>query len=235
LEGGELLIPKLNRVFKYACNGKYSQKDIKRLISKVMINKENGCWEYIGPLCRQSGYGHFACNGKTYLSHRVSYEIFIGKIISRGIYVCHKCDNRKCINPDHLFLGTQKDNMKDMSNKGRRAVGEKNGASKLTWERVNNIRKLWNTGKYTQRQLSKESQVVFQNVSFIIMNKTWYDRNYKRTYFENKGTSKLNWEKVNKIRKLWLTNKYTQTQLGKMFNVVSSVISRIVNNKIWIV
>lgn len=81
------------------------------------IEKRNGCWIWKKD-CYPNGYGYGCFNGKNEYAHRVSYQHFIGPI-ERGKYICHKCDIKNCINPDHLFLGTPKDNMQDAKSKGR--------------------------------------------------------------------------------------------------------------------
>ncbi len=77
----------------------------------------NGCWEWTGSLNRPNGYGQFGFNDKLWKSHRFSAK-YIGNMDIDNLYVCHKCDNPKCVNPDHLFVGTQFDNMKDRYAKG---------------------------------------------------------------------------------------------------------------------
>lgn len=95
-----------------------------RFWNKVDKETESGCWEWVGST--RNGYGCIRPIGVTKYSHRVSWELHNGPIPD-GLWVLHKCDNRKCVNPDHLFLGTNQDNVNDKMSKGRGPVGARNG------------------------------------------------------------------------------------------------------------
>jgi hypothetical protein len=89
------------------------------------VKSESGCWEWIGGKY-VGGYGVFYFRGKKRGAHRVSYILYVGEILN-GLSVCHKCDNPSCVNPNHLFLGTQLDNVRDMFSKGRGILPDCNG------------------------------------------------------------------------------------------------------------
>lgn len=92
--------------------------------------------------------------------------------------ILHKCDNRICVNPDHLFEGTAKDNTKDMLNKNRMAKGEGHGNTLLKYEQILEIRELYKTGNYTQYKLSEIYNVTQSCISQIIRKRNWkYGRN----------------------------------------------------------
>lgn len=97
--------------------------------------KDNGCWEWIGSRDRK-GYSRFGIKTKAY---RYSYEKFKGKI-PQNMSICHSCDNKGCVNPNHLFLGTNEENQEDKVKKNRQAKEESHGRSKLTRENVIDIR-----------------------------------------------------------------------------------------------
>lgn len=135
------------------------------------VNKTKNCWEWIGAKT-DFGYGMIKRKGRKVVMHRFSWELHKGKI-PKGLFVLHKCDNPPCVNPDHLFLGTQKDNMQDMFKKGRanHKSGEKAPHSKLKDVQINKIRELWKTGKYVQREIAKVFSIDQSLVSMIVNNK----------------------------------------------------------------
>jgi hypothetical protein len=113
---------------------------IKRRIElNITIVPETNCWDWQKQRDK-NGYGVMTVGDKPLRAHRIAYEEFVGKI-EDGLHVLHRCDNPSCINPEHLFLGTNAENMKDKVNKGRHAFGEKSGSAKLTEEQVIEIKK----------------------------------------------------------------------------------------------
>lgn len=112
-----------------------------RLLAKAARPDDDACWFWRGALGGGGrAYGVVQIDGKRYYAHRVAYELFVGPIPS-GLHVLHRCDVPRCINPTHLFLGTQVDNNADREAKGRTARGEQTGHAKLTAVEVDEIRR----------------------------------------------------------------------------------------------
>lgn len=132
---------------------------------------DNECWNWLG-VCNNKGYGKIKINQKDISAHRFSWELHFGKI-PKDLYICHHCDNPPCVNPNHLFLGTSKDNIDDMKNKNRQAKGENNGNSKLTSKQVEEIKRLYYEGKITQIEIAKIFNVAHTTILNINRNKTW--------------------------------------------------------------
>jgi hypothetical protein len=137
------------------------------------VRKGSGCWEWIGGI-NSTGRGMFWLDGKTVKAHRVSYELNIAPI-PNGKLVLHNCDNGKCVRPEHLFLGTFKDNTQDMFGKGRNNTpkGDKHWNAKLTATDVNVIRGLYLTTDITQKEIAKRFNISSPTVSEIITRKLW--------------------------------------------------------------
>lgn len=114
------------------------------------IENENGCFICTSHKGTKQGYYNLRRNKRTLKMHRVLYEELFGKI-PEGLVIRHKCDNPSCINPEHMELGTQKDNIHDMSKRNR------HGRTKLTREQVNDMRKKWKENKYNHYyEIAKE-------------------------------------------------------------------------------
>jgi len=141
-----------------------------RFESKIMPIPQTGCWEWIGTIV--NGYGQFRLKNKGVRAHRVSYCAYVSEF-NKNQLILHKCDNKTCVNPDHLFLGTHEDNMKDMVIKNRQAKGTNNGRSKLKDNQVIEIRTLYSTREYSQRHLARKYKVTHRNIWQIINKITW--------------------------------------------------------------
>jgi len=156
--------------------GKWKSNPIDRFWEKVDKSAgPNECWVWTA--CRMvKGYGQVWYGNKFTGAHRVSWEIENKTSIPEGLYVLHTCDNPKCVNPQHLFLGTAKDNVADCQAKGRAntARGEKNGKAKLTEEQVKEIRKLYAPGNgFSMQKLSEIYHVNSSVICYIVHRKIW--------------------------------------------------------------
>lgn len=152
-----------------------TQKQIDNFWSHVDIKGEGECWEWMAS-CYSFGYGQVGVNHKTYSAHRFSWMITNGEIPER-LCILHHCDNPQCVNPNHLFIGTNQDNVTDREKKGRGKIkgGEKNINAKLTNEQVAEIRKLYIRNKRGQSSVALgdkfgvDSSVILR----IVNNETW--------------------------------------------------------------
>jgi hypothetical protein len=137
------------------------------------VVKGDGCWLWAGGR-QNGGYGTFRDRpGHSVKAHRYSYQLCHGPI-PPGLCVCHTCDNRACVNPAHLFLGTHQDNMDDRSRKGRQAVlrGEANGRAKLTACQAEAIRRRRKSGE-TGRDLACTFGVSRATIDRITYGRSW--------------------------------------------------------------
>lgn len=150
-------------------SGGRPKADVKqRFLTKVKV-MESGCHEWQAGQAR-GGYGKFTVWPKTTTAHRVAYELFV-EPIPTGRWVLHRCDNRLCVNPAHLFLGDAKENIKDMDAKKRRGT-----KSQLTYEDAEQIRQML-ADRYSQQTISQKFNVSQATISRIKRNVTTLLRN----------------------------------------------------------
>lgn len=196
-----------------------------RFWDKVNINEENDCWNWTRQLDNYS-YGRFQYNGSSELAHRVAYLLWYEEL-PEGLLVLHKCDNPPCVNPSHLFLGTDNDNNKDMAAKGR------NPLYCLKDDDIIEILRLCNETTETFESIGKQFNVTHTMVMSIYNNKVWkhiprkiYDKNARKIAEEAKPVIHA------LIKEFYETGLYTQRELGFKFNYSQKYISLVVNGKI---
>jgi hypothetical protein len=115
-----------------------SHSALERFTEKYAIEPVSGCWLWCAGMST-TGYGSFSVNGRPDHAHRASWILHHGPI-PPDLFVCHRCDVRKCVNPDHLWLGTHQQNITDMVEKGRNPRGTQHKRASLTEEQVRFIR-----------------------------------------------------------------------------------------------
>jgi len=131
------------------------------------------CWAWKASTNR-AGYGRMGVGGRMLRAHRISWAVHNGPI-PEGVCVCHRCDTRLCVNPAHLFLGTQLDNMRDRDVKKRHVAtpGEQNGAARLTAADVLGIRAQYAAGGISQQKLGERFGVSQSSISCVLLRETW--------------------------------------------------------------
>jgi len=144
---------------------------------RLKINFTESCWLWKAGKT-SGGYGYYKSKGKQFPAHRFSWIHFKGSI-PEGLFVCHKCDVRTCVNPDHLFLGNNQENTADRHNKGRTASLERNGNSKLTSKEIDEIRRLYRPGhapfksEFSTKSLAKRFGVSQTHICRIVNQQSW--------------------------------------------------------------
>jgi hypothetical protein len=134
------------------------------MLMTLVIEQENGCVEYTGPY-NPGGYGVLSWGGKVFSAHRLAYEMHYGEI-PEGLCVLHRCDNRRCINYQHLFVGTRTDNHKDMHAKGR-------GYAVLNGREVRQIRLILASRRFTSIEIAAWFGVSIGTIDAIKHGRTW--------------------------------------------------------------
>lgn len=137
-----------------------------RFWEKVEMIPFHDCWEWAARKDR-FGYGVMHVNGSTQLAHRICYEM-LNPNFNKKLSVCHTCDNPGCVRPEHLFLGSHKENMWDREDKGR-------GRNKksFSFEKAEEVRRLYKTKKFSQQKLSEMFGCTQANIGFIVRNVIW--------------------------------------------------------------
>jgi hypothetical protein len=148
------------------------------------VRKTDTCWLWTGKLDQWFQRGKLRkdkkpneIRGKSIFAHRFSWELHFGSI-PKGLCVYHKCDMPCCVKPDHLFLGTLKDNSEDMVAKRRNNFGNKHHSAKLSWKNLKRIKRLYASGK-SQQEIANEYGVSQVAISYAIIGKTW--KQYQKT------------------------------------------------------
>ena len=205
------------------CGGRFTPAIIKAFWARVDKNGPlhpydsalGRCWDWTKGTVT-GGYGVIRVDRKPKAAHRVSFEMRNGAIPENG-WVLHNCDNPKCLNPDHLYIGTPADNVRDREGRGRNTYyrGENHWSAKSP-ERIPRGENHWT---------KKHPEKIVRGVAFT--------KPERRARGERCGRAKLKGSQIPEIRGLWLKGGHRQVDIAKMFGVAQSLVGMIVRREIW--
>lgn len=201
------------------------------------FERTEGCWIWQGNI-NVGGYGKF---GSRSAASRLAYQYYKGEI-PKGLQVCHSCDNRLCVNPDHLWLGTIGDNMRDKTEKNRQAKGSKIGSSILNEDQVLQIRKMRIAG-HEYQSIADEFQIQWDLARKVCKNVVWkhvdLGQESKRVKQVRKfvqgsssGMAKLDEDKVKQIKELLRQKKRTK-DIANLYGINPSTVCDIKQFRTW--
>jgi HNH endonuclease len=202
-----------------------------RFRQRVTQEPNTGCWLWTGNTF-PNGYGQISCGGRKLLTHRVSFELDRGSVPADKV-VCHRCDVPLCVNPDHLFLGTQSDNVSDCYKKGRRPVGSLKSNALLTEEAVADIR----TYRLTHKAFAALYGASEGSVRAAQIGKSWHHvKSGKKpragqihSQGERHRDAKLNEDAVRDIRK----RRMSLAAYGRLYGVTAQSVRSAMYRQTW--
>jgi len=235
----------------------YSEDEaVNRIKSNIEKVEETGCWEWQGAKTSR-GYGSISVNGEVRYTHRLMQEEFNKPLTEEKPCTCHKCDNPSCVNPDHLFRGSHRDNMDDAAEKGRmngpNYEGDDHHQAKLNSAQVQSLREDYASGEYTQKELADKYGVARTQIGHIVRGEQWQSAEgpvlseKQRKQIENNHRSKENPDKqgenhhnsslteedVIEIREKYHDQGVYQKNLADEYGVARSNIGQIVRGDSW--
>lgn len=210
---------------------------------------DTACWPWVGTRMRSGGYGQYSFRGPGGRlengAHRAAYLFSSGLPSTNGLFVCHTCDNTRCCNPAHLWLGTHKENQEDKTRKkrGNQARGAAQASAKLTDEKVLVMRAQYAAGRTTQ-ELCAEYGLAPQNVVNALTGRTWKHlgivapevfaqlRQAHQSHGAGRPGAKLTDAHAIEIRRLYALG-VSQEKLAKQFGVSRTTIQPLVEGRTW--